>query len=367
MQSHWSMPQTLDHLEDNIRRVIADIRPQMLEKVIENWTSRFDYIRASRGSPMTEFIFKLEIRLEQILQKSTHTWGIRVSFYDATGDHPLNSPFTPVSEEESAEDTFTRRPSMPVRSQAISLPKRRMSEISVRISTMSERESSYVRTDESSVQMSSPPATEEGPSFQFPAVPRVEEPKPSPSTSSVRYRQLQPLSLMDETSQAVKFVDSDSSEGSGKSPSTRTQPEYQESDDTSYAKAIQNAQRKRSLMNGLSSSAEEDTDKFEMGTYSEADSDTNARRPGSVRDVRRRAKSLGALRDTTRRTSYGTTGPPGVGQVSVIHNRRTDPGLLPLFPYISHIMNNRKSPNDDESTPLYSSYPSVKCDIVEYL
>ncbi|GFX19029.1 uncharacterized protein TNCV_323341 [Trichonephila clavipes] len=28
-------PQTLDHLEDNIRRVIADIRPQVLEKVIE--------------------------------------------------------------------------------------------------------------------------------------------------------------------------------------------------------------------------------------------------------------------------------------------------------------------------------------------
>ncbi|GFV64744.1 hypothetical protein TNCV_3275151 [Trichonephila clavipes] len=39
----------LDHLEDNIRRVIADIRPQMLEKVIEIWTSRLDYIRASRG------------------------------------------------------------------------------------------------------------------------------------------------------------------------------------------------------------------------------------------------------------------------------------------------------------------------------
>ncbi|GFT04848.1 uncharacterized protein TNCV_2849831 [Trichonephila clavipes] len=32
-------PQTLDPLEDNIRRVMADIRPQMLEKVIENWTS----------------------------------------------------------------------------------------------------------------------------------------------------------------------------------------------------------------------------------------------------------------------------------------------------------------------------------------
>ncbi|GFW98783.1 uncharacterized protein TNCV_2837441 [Trichonephila clavipes] len=51
--------QTPDHLEDNIRRVIADIRPQMLEKVIENWTSRLDYIRASRGSPMPEIIFKM--------------------------------------------------------------------------------------------------------------------------------------------------------------------------------------------------------------------------------------------------------------------------------------------------------------------
>ncbi|GFV25451.1 transposable element Tc3 transposase [Trichonephila clavipes] len=52
-------PQTLDHLEDNIRRVIAEIRPQMLEKVIENWTSRLDYIRASLGSHTPEIIFKM--------------------------------------------------------------------------------------------------------------------------------------------------------------------------------------------------------------------------------------------------------------------------------------------------------------------
>ncbi|GFV90643.1 DUF4817 domain-containing protein [Trichonephila clavipes] len=52
-------PQTLNHLEDNIRRVIADIRPQMLEKVIEHWTSRLDYIPASRGSHMPEIIFKM--------------------------------------------------------------------------------------------------------------------------------------------------------------------------------------------------------------------------------------------------------------------------------------------------------------------
>ncbi|GFU37863.1 hypothetical protein TNCV_1063741 [Trichonephila clavipes] len=37
---------------DYFLRVIADIRPQMLEKVIENWTSRLDYIRASHGSHM---------------------------------------------------------------------------------------------------------------------------------------------------------------------------------------------------------------------------------------------------------------------------------------------------------------------------
>ncbi|GFX12897.1 hypothetical protein TNCV_3658931 [Trichonephila clavipes] len=56
-------PQTLDHLKDNIRRVIADVRPQMLEKVIENWTSRLDYIRASRGDDMPEIIFKIECLL----------------------------------------------------------------------------------------------------------------------------------------------------------------------------------------------------------------------------------------------------------------------------------------------------------------
>ncbi|GFT51247.1 putative DD41D transposase [Trichonephila clavipes] len=61
-------PQTLDHLEDNIRRVLADIRPQMLEKVIENWTSRLDYIRASHGSPMPEIVFKINKLLKTVFQ-----------------------------------------------------------------------------------------------------------------------------------------------------------------------------------------------------------------------------------------------------------------------------------------------------------
>ncbi|XP_073831484.1 uncharacterized protein [Musca autumnalis] len=51
-------PETLGELEANIRGVIADIRPHMLEKVVENWTSRIGFIRASRGDLMPEIIFK---------------------------------------------------------------------------------------------------------------------------------------------------------------------------------------------------------------------------------------------------------------------------------------------------------------------
>ncbi|GFW73075.1 heat shock 70kDa protein 8 [Trichonephila clavipes] len=68
-------PQTLDHLEDNIRRVIADIRPQMLEKVIENWTSRLDYIQGSRGSPMPEIIFKISKRSHTAVVAAVAEWS----------------------------------------------------------------------------------------------------------------------------------------------------------------------------------------------------------------------------------------------------------------------------------------------------
>jgi len=51
-------PQALDHLEDNIRHVIADYGHKFW-KVTENWTSRLDYIRASRGGLMSEIIFKM--------------------------------------------------------------------------------------------------------------------------------------------------------------------------------------------------------------------------------------------------------------------------------------------------------------------
>ncbi|GFU87319.1 putative transposable element [Trichonephila clavipes] len=52
-------PQTLDYLEDNIRRVIGQYTATNVGKVIENWTFRLDYIRASLGSPMPEIILKM--------------------------------------------------------------------------------------------------------------------------------------------------------------------------------------------------------------------------------------------------------------------------------------------------------------------
>ncbi|GFX07061.1 hypothetical protein TNCV_1556641 [Trichonephila clavipes] len=81
------MSQTLDLLKDNIRRVIADIRPQMLEKVIENWTARLDYITASRGSHMPKIIFKI-LAVNNI--------------FPANGHHPME--LLPVLSCPSSED-----------------------------------------------------------------------------------------------------------------------------------------------------------------------------------------------------------------------------------------------------------------------
>ncbi|GFY13276.1 hypothetical protein TNCV_2335401 [Trichonephila clavipes] len=75
-------PQTLDHLEDNICRFIADIRPQMLQKVIENWTSRLDYIRASRGSSMPEVIFKMFVEWTQNEIAVVPDFNKRILFID---------------------------------------------------------------------------------------------------------------------------------------------------------------------------------------------------------------------------------------------------------------------------------------------
>ncbi|GFX40275.1 hypothetical protein TNCV_4319081 [Trichonephila clavipes] len=87
-------PQTLDHLEGNIRRVIADIRPQMLEKVIENWTSRLDYIRSSRGKDYAkkELITRIArwaLQLEEFDYEIEHRAGSRMKHVDVLSQYPV--------------------------------------------------------------------------------------------------------------------------------------------------------------------------------------------------------------------------------------------------------------------------------------
>ncbi|GFU74818.1 hypothetical protein TNCV_4424811 [Trichonephila clavipes] len=59
----------------------------MLEKVIENWTSRLDYIRASRGSPMPETIFKMyqgyESWRKNYVASSIYVKSLRIESYVA--------------------------------------------------------------------------------------------------------------------------------------------------------------------------------------------------------------------------------------------------------------------------------------------
>ncbi|GFV48289.1 transposable element Tc3 transposase [Trichonephila clavipes] len=92
-------PQTLDHLEDNIRHVIVDIRPQMLEKVIENWTSRLDYIRGIRGSPMPEIIFKI---FRECDKEDLETW--MACDAEDCGFQMINEIVTSVQKESNPVD-----------------------------------------------------------------------------------------------------------------------------------------------------------------------------------------------------------------------------------------------------------------------
>ncbi|GFX48257.1 hypothetical protein TNCV_2920741 [Trichonephila clavipes] len=57
----------------------------MLEKVIENWTSRLDYIRASRGSRMPEMIFKIRTSSKGI--RDAECGGVGAGFESRRRSH----------------------------------------------------------------------------------------------------------------------------------------------------------------------------------------------------------------------------------------------------------------------------------------
>lgn len=49
-------PETFDVLKQYIRRVIANVLPQLLQKMVENYASQLEFIRASRGGhPFLQF------------------------------------------------------------------------------------------------------------------------------------------------------------------------------------------------------------------------------------------------------------------------------------------------------------------------
>ena len=51
-------PTTLEALEVNINWAINEIRPEILENVVKNWTDRIRFVTISRGGHMPEIIFK---------------------------------------------------------------------------------------------------------------------------------------------------------------------------------------------------------------------------------------------------------------------------------------------------------------------
>lgn len=51
-------PKTLDELEANIRATIAAIPPDMIHRVIENWSARMSQCKKSRGGHLNDILFK---------------------------------------------------------------------------------------------------------------------------------------------------------------------------------------------------------------------------------------------------------------------------------------------------------------------
>ena len=52
------IPTTLKALEVYINLVINEIRPEIFEKVVKNWTNQMRFVTTSLGGHMPEIIFK---------------------------------------------------------------------------------------------------------------------------------------------------------------------------------------------------------------------------------------------------------------------------------------------------------------------
>lgn len=57
-QVYADKPNTLEHLEVNIRQVIADITPIILDRVVNNWSHRVRQTVQSRGGHFNDILFR---------------------------------------------------------------------------------------------------------------------------------------------------------------------------------------------------------------------------------------------------------------------------------------------------------------------
>ncbi|XP_076323400.1 gamma-aminobutyric acid type B receptor subunit 2-like isoform X2 [Tachypleus tridentatus] len=169
-------------------------------------------------------------------------------------------------------------------------------------------------------------------------------------TSASSLVQSRPLSFMEQISQIIRHIDSESSNESNelhKQVSVQVSKVTVESAEPSYSRTNHH---KKDMS---------DTDICENGQFSD-ESDTSRQLRESIR---RRAKSLGTFRS-------GSATPRGVVGVSVIPDRQADSHRLsPFYPSFSRPMTNETEQRklNRDVTSLYSSFPSIKCDIVEYL
>ena len=60
---------TLEALEVNINRGINEIIPEILEKMVKNWTDQMSFVTINRGGHMPEIISKTWMALKK------STWG----------------------------------------------------------------------------------------------------------------------------------------------------------------------------------------------------------------------------------------------------------------------------------------------------
>ncbi|XP_022257600.1 uncharacterized protein LOC111089426 [Limulus polyphemus] len=188
--------------------------------------------------------------------------------------------------------------------------------------------------------------------------------KESDSTTILEMR---PLSVTQKNSQAIKQVDLQSAStkernSSIKCPLTKKKNFPTESDVTSYTRSTKNFHQEV-IVNGMSSSCDGDLELLDVEAFQKEKGYSSRNKTSH----RQRAKSLGTLRPLTATNVEPSSGPC----VSVIHNGRTDGGqIFPLFPYFSVVNEDQFSTKcsiRSSVVPLYSSFPSVKCDIVEYL